>query len=99
MTDEEARIRSYLEAQGAKLSPAAIIEKVRAAMAELRAGAESVPPARFYDRPAPEERRAAHRARMVGGARARPRGSLRACPAGRSDGTARPEDRARDVRH
>ncbi len=55
MTEEEARIRSYLEAQGAKLSPAAIIEKVRAAMAELRAGAESVPPARFQDRPAPEE--------------------------------------------
>ena len=55
MTDEEARIRSYLEAQGAKLSPAAIIEKVRAAMAELRAAAESVPPARFHDRPEPEE--------------------------------------------
>jgi len=55
MTEEEARIRSYLEAQGAKLSPAAIIDKVRAAMAELRAAAESVPPARFNDRPEPEE--------------------------------------------
>jgi hypothetical protein len=55
MTEEEARIRGYLEAQGAKLSPAAIIEKVRAAMAELRAAAASVPPARFHDRPEPEE--------------------------------------------
>jgi hypothetical protein len=55
MTEEEARIRSYLEAQGAKLSPAAIIEKVRAAMAELRAAAGSVPPARFHDRPEPAE--------------------------------------------
>jgi DinB superfamily len=55
MTEEEARIRSYLEAQGAKLSPAAIIEKVRAAMAELRAAAASVPSARFHDRPEPAE--------------------------------------------
>src|SRR3989442_877592 len=55
MTEEEARIRSYLEAQAAKLSPAAIIEKVRAAMAELRAAAGSVPPARVHDRPEPAE--------------------------------------------
>ena len=55
MTDEEKRIRSYLEAQGAKLSPAAIIEKVRAAMADLRAAAEAVPPARFCERPAADE--------------------------------------------
>src|SRR5229473_701577 len=55
MTEEEARIRSYLEAQAAKLPPAAIIEKVRAAMAELRAAAGSVPPARFHDRPEPAE--------------------------------------------
>ena len=55
MTDEEARIRSYLEAQGAKLSPAAIIEKVRAAMADLRAAADAVPPARFSERPAAGE--------------------------------------------
>src|SRR3979411_3146358 len=55
MTEDEARIRSYLEAQGAKLPPAAIIEKVRGAMAELRAAAASVPPARFHDRPEPAE--------------------------------------------
>jgi hypothetical protein len=55
VTEEEERIRGYLEAQGAKLSPAAIIEKVRAAMAELRAAAASVPAARFHDRPGPEE--------------------------------------------
>jgi len=55
MTEEEARVRGYLEVQGAKLSPAAIIEKVRAAMAELRVAAASVPPARFHDRPEPAE--------------------------------------------
>jgi uncharacterized damage-inducible protein DinB len=55
MTDEEARIRSYLEAQGAKLSPAAIIEKVHAAMADLRTAAEAVPAARFTERPAAGE--------------------------------------------
>jgi uncharacterized damage-inducible protein DinB len=55
MTDEQARIRSYLQAQGAKLSPAAIVEKVRAAMAELRSAADAVPPTRFDERPEPEE--------------------------------------------
>ena len=55
MTDEEKRIRSYLEAQGAKLSPAAIIEKVHAAMADLRTAAEAVPAARFTERPAADE--------------------------------------------
>jgi len=55
MTEEEARIRSYLEAQGAKLSPAAIIEKVRAAMADLHTAAEAVPAARFTERPAAGE--------------------------------------------
>jgi len=55
MTDEQARIRSYLEAQGAKLAPAAIIDKVRAAMADLGRAAESVPAARFCERPAAEE--------------------------------------------
>ena len=29
MTDEQKRIRGYLEAQGAKLTPTAIVEKVR----------------------------------------------------------------------
>lgn len=55
MNEEQARIRSYLVAQGAKLTPAAIVEKVQAAMADLRAAAAAVPPARFAERPAPEE--------------------------------------------
>jgi hypothetical protein len=55
MSEEHQRIRSYLTAQGAKLSPAAIIEKVEAAMAELAAAAASVPAARFAERPGPEE--------------------------------------------
>lgn len=50
-----ARIRGYLVAQGAKLTPAAIVEKVRAAMADLKAAAVAVPAARFGERPAPEE--------------------------------------------
>ncbi|HSL47736.1 MAG TPA: DinB family protein [Candidatus Deferrimicrobiaceae bacterium] len=55
MDEEQARIRGYLVAQGAKLTPAGIVEKVRAAMADLRAAAAAVPPARFGERPAPEE--------------------------------------------
>lgn len=55
MTDEQKRVRSYLQAQGAKLSPGEIVEKVRAAMADLRRAAAAVPAARFEDRPAPEE--------------------------------------------
>jgi uncharacterized damage-inducible protein DinB len=55
MTDEQKRIRGYLVAQGARLAPADIVSKVQAAMNDLRAAAETVPPARFDDRPAPEE--------------------------------------------
>lgn len=55
MTDEQKRIRGYLEAQGAKLSPAAIVEKVREAMGRLRAAAEAVPSLRFAESPAPGE--------------------------------------------
>jgi uncharacterized damage-inducible protein DinB len=55
MSDEERRIRSYLEAQGAKLTPAQIVEKVRAAMTALYEAAAAVPGARFHDRPAPGE--------------------------------------------
>ncbi len=55
MTDEQKRIRGYLEAQGAKLPPAAIVEKVREAMGRLRAAAEAVPPARFAEAPGPGE--------------------------------------------
>ena len=45
MDEEQARIRGYLVAQGAKLSPAAIVEKVRQAMADLSAAAVAVPAA------------------------------------------------------
>ena len=55
MDEEQARIRGYLVAQGAKLSPAAIVEKVQQAMADLKAAAAAVPAARFGERPAPEE--------------------------------------------
>jgi uncharacterized damage-inducible protein DinB len=51
VTDEQQRVRSYLQAQGAKLTPAEIVEKVQAAMRELRAAAALVPPARFTQRP------------------------------------------------
>ena len=55
MTDEQKRIRSYLQAQGAKLSPDAIIAKIEDAMAELRTAAAAVPLARFEERPEPAE--------------------------------------------
>ena len=55
MTEEQARIRSYLTAQGAKLSTAEIIDKVRAAMDQLRAAADAIPDAHFGTRPAAEE--------------------------------------------
>ena len=50
-----ARVREYLQAQGAKLEPPAIVDKVRAAMADLRTAAAKVPRGRFAERPAPEE--------------------------------------------
>ena len=43
----------YLEAQGAKLTPAQIVEKVRASMTALYEAAAAVPATRFHDRPAP----------------------------------------------
>ena len=56
MTSEETlRIRSYLTAQGAKLSPDQLIGNVQEAMAQLRAAASAVPPARFNEPPAPGE--------------------------------------------
>ncbi len=55
MNEEMQRIRSYLVAQGAKLSPAALVEKVRAAMGDLRTAALAVPAERFGERPEPEE--------------------------------------------
>ncbi len=54
MTDEEPRIRGDLQGPGAKLSPAAIIDRVRAAMARLRSAAAAIRTARFRDRPVPE---------------------------------------------
>ena len=54
-TEETLRIRGYLTAQGAKLSPDQIIGKVEEAMARLREAATAVPAARFTDPPAPGE--------------------------------------------
>jgi uncharacterized damage-inducible protein DinB len=55
MTDEERRILSYFKAQGAKLSPAELVDKVRAAMERLREALDSVPAQRFNDAPAAGE--------------------------------------------
>ena len=55
MNSDAARVREYLKAQAAKLEPAAIVDKVRGAMAALHATAATVPPARFAERPAPDE--------------------------------------------
>ncbi len=54
-TEESLRIRSYLTAQGAKLSPEQLIGKVQEAMAKLREAANAVPQARFAEPPAPGE--------------------------------------------
>jgi DinB superfamily len=50
-TEEERRIRSYLQGQGAKLTPPALIEKIQTAMEEVRTAAASVPASRFSERP------------------------------------------------
>ncbi len=55
MTEEQRRIRSYLQAQGAKVSPGEIIEKVRAAMEEVRAALFTVTADRFTGRPGADE--------------------------------------------
>jgi hypothetical protein len=55
MTDEQKRIRGYLQAQSAKLSPDAIIAKIEEAMGELRTTAAAVPATRFEERPEPAE--------------------------------------------
>jgi hypothetical protein len=55
VTDEHRRIRGYLQAQGAKLSPAEVIEKVQTAVADLRQAAAAVPASRFNERPEPDE--------------------------------------------
>src|SRR4029450_3248665 len=56
MTSEEAlRIRGYLRARRANLSPEHLMGKPEEAMAKLREAAAAVPPARFTDPPAPGE--------------------------------------------
>ena len=55
MTDEQRRIRGYLQAQGAKLSPDQVVEKVRAAMEEVRTALFAVPEGRLAVRPAVDE--------------------------------------------
>src|SRR5262245_13664698 len=55
LSAEQQRIRSYLQAQGAKLTPPQIVDKVRGAMIELHAAAAAVPAARFEERPAASE--------------------------------------------
>ena len=55
MTDEQRRIQSYLQAQGAKLSPADIIGKVQAAMEEVRLALFSVKTDRLTSRPDGDE--------------------------------------------
>jgi hypothetical protein len=55
MTEEERRIRSYLEAQGAKLAPPELLLKVESAMGDLRAALFSVPADRFASRPSGDE--------------------------------------------
>ncbi len=55
MNDEMTRIRGYLQAQGAKQSVPAAVDRVRAGMADLKTAAAAVPSARWTERPAPEE--------------------------------------------
>jgi len=52
---EQQRIRGYLQAQGAKLTPAEIVEKVQSAMRELRAATALVPLGRFTQKPGPDD--------------------------------------------
>jgi uncharacterized damage-inducible protein DinB len=54
-SEQQLRVRGYLVAQGAKLSPEQIIGKVQEAMGQLRAAAAAVPAPRFTDAPAPGE--------------------------------------------
>ncbi len=52
MNEEQQRIRSYLQAQAAKLSVPELVAKVRADQEQVRIAALAVPPARFATRPA-----------------------------------------------
>lgn len=51
MNEEQTRIRAYLQAQAAKLSPEALLEKLRADQDTLRSAATAIPADRFGDRP------------------------------------------------
>ena len=55
MTDEQLRIRGYLKAQGAKLAPAELVERVRVAMGQVRDAVTAVDATRFTERPAIDE--------------------------------------------
>ncbi len=55
MDPDRQRIRDYLQVQAAKLSVQNLVDKVRTDQAQVRAAVESVPAARFHDRPAAEE--------------------------------------------
>jgi uncharacterized damage-inducible protein DinB len=55
MSEEQMRIRGYLQAQAAKLSIAELVAKVRSDQEQVRAAAETAPAARFYQRPAEDE--------------------------------------------
>jgi hypothetical protein len=54
-TEEDQRVRGYLLAQANKLSIPDLVEKVRRDVLPLREAAAVVPPARFNERPDPDE--------------------------------------------
>jgi len=54
-TPEAERIRSYLQAQAAKLSPAGLIEKVRTDLEQVHEAMNGVPATQFSQRPAENE--------------------------------------------
>lgn len=55
MTEEQLRIRGYLQAQAAKLSPADLVAKVATDQEQVRVAAEAVPADRSFDQPAAGE--------------------------------------------
>jgi hypothetical protein len=55
LTEEQLRIRGYLQAQAAKLSLTDLVAKVRSDQEQVRAAGEAVPAARFYDRPSSKD--------------------------------------------
>jgi hypothetical protein len=54
-TDEDLRVRGYLQTQANKLSIPELVEKVRRDVQPLQEAAAAVPPARFFERPGPDE--------------------------------------------